>query len=266
MSPIMLEVQSVSAAYGQRLALRGLSLRLDAGSVLGLIGPNGAGKTTLIRAISGVVPIGSGRILAAGRDLALLRPAERARLVAVVPQAHNLPAAYTVWETVLLGRTPHLNWLGQILPKDEARTEWALRRAQALELADRPIGELSSGEQQRVLLARALAQAAPVLLLDEPTANLDLQYQVKLMELVCDLAHREGLAVLAALHDLNLMARYADRAALLVQGELCAEGTPAEVLDAEVLSRAYQLPVQVLPGPSGAPLVVPAATPSSHMT
>jgi ABC-type hemin transport system ATPase subunit len=139
--------------------------------------------------------------------------------MAVVPQANNLPAAFTAWETVLLGRTPHLNWLGQTSPQDDERVRRAMQRTSTLEFTNRQIGELSGGEQQRVAIARALAQAAPLLLLDEPTAHLDLQYQVSLLDLVVDLAHRDGYAVLLVLHDLNLVSRYADRVALLVRGE-----------------------------------------------
>jgi ABC-type cobalamin/Fe3+-siderophores transport system ATPase subunit len=254
----ILEIQSLTVAYNGRTALRGVSLSLASGVVTGLIGPNGAGKTTLIRAASGVIPARSGRVLVDGADLMTLSPHERARRMAVVPQARSLPPAFTARETVLLGRTPHLNWLGQLSPQDEQRAEWAMHRTRTLELASRPVGELSGGEQQRVLLARALAQNAPILLLDEPTANLDLHYQIELLELVRGLARGEKLAVLLALHDLNLVARYADRVALLVSGEMQAAGTPEEVLVAPALSQAYQLPLQVIKaGSSGATMILP---------
>jgi ABC-type cobalamin/Fe3+-siderophores transport system ATPase subunit len=240
----MLKIESLSVSYGSRLALDRINLEIAPGEVLGLIGPNGAGKSTLIRAISGVQPIGHGRILADGQDLAELSYTQRARLVAVVPQARNLPGAFSAWETVLLGRTPHLNWLGQLSPQDELRAHQAMERTDTLKLADRPVGEISGGEQQRVLLARALAQASPILLLDEPTAHLDLQYQVCLLDLVRDLAHREKLAILIAIHDLNLVARYTDRVALLVKGQVQAVGSSAEVLEPALLSRAYRVPLQ----------------------
>ncbi|MCL4559475.1 MAG: ABC transporter ATP-binding protein, partial [Chloroflexi bacterium] len=222
------------------------------------IGPNGAGKTTLIRAISGLIPIQAGRVAADGRDLGQLSPSERARILAVVPQARNLPPYFTAWDTVMLGRTPHLNWLGQISPQDEERARQAMQRTDTYALAGRRVGELSGGEQQRLLLARALTQGAPILLLDEPTAHLDLKYQVTLLDLVRDLAHQDGLAVLMALHDLNLVRRCADQVALLVGGELQAMGTPEEVLEPELLSRAYHLPLVAIPmGSHGRSIIVP---------
>jgi iron complex transport system ATP-binding protein len=160
---------------------------------------------------------------------------------------------------VLFGRTPYLNFLGQFSKEDEARAHSALERVHALNLLERRVGELSGGEQQRVLLARALCQSTPILLLDEPTAHLDLQYQVSLLELVHELAHKDNLAVLLALHDLNLAARYADRVALMVSGKLQAVGNPREVLQSELISRAYCLPVQVVEHPfMDSPLVLPS--------
>jgi iron complex transport system ATP-binding protein len=185
---------------------------------------------------------------------------QRARYIATVPQAVALPPAFTVWETVLLGRTPYLGFLGQVSQKDEEIARQALSRVSALQFAERRVGELSGGEQQRVLLARALCQSTPILLLDEPTAHLDLQYQVSLLELVRDLAHNDHLAVLVALHDLNLAAHYADRIALMVAGEIKAEGTPEQVLRADLIAEAYCLPVQVVPHPFlNIPLVLPEA-------
>ncbi len=199
----MLKVESLRVVYGDRLVLRDISLQVQAGTILGVIGPNGAGKTTMIRSLSGVLSPVSGRISVAGDDLAALSTAERARRVAVVPQARNLPPAFTGWELVLLGRTPHLNWLGNVSRKDEECVRQALERASALDLANRRVGELSGGEQQRLLLARALAQEAPLLLLDEPTTHLDLKYQIGLLEQVRSLASQENLAVVIALHDLT---------------------------------------------------------------
>lgn len=255
----MLTLENLMANYGERRVLKGVSFSVPAGSVTALIGPNGSGKTTLIRAVSGVIPLQGGRVTVNGRDLRTLDAAARARLIAVVPQARQLPAAFTAFETVLMGRTPHLNWLGQSSSRDEDLARGALERTQALELAERRIGELSGGEQQRVLLARALAQAAPVMLLDEPTAHLDLQYQFTLLEMVRALAQEENLAVLFAIHDLNLVARYADQVALLVNGELRALGTPMEVLDPALLSGVYHVPLEVIGHSSGGhPFIGPA--------
>jgi iron complex transport system ATP-binding protein len=186
---------------------------------------------------------------------------QRARLVATVPQAVAMPPAYTVWETVLFGRTPYLNFLGQPSRADEELARRALERVHALNLTDRRVGELSGGEAQRVLLARALCQSTPILLLDEPTAHLDLQYQVSLLERVHDLARRDRLAVLVALHDLNLASRFADRVALMVAGRVKAAGAPAEVLTPALISEAYCWPVQVVEHPlTGGPLVLPGSS------
>ena len=252
----MLTVEGLSVSYGEKAVLQQVGFHLAAGQVLAVIGPNGAGKSTLIRALSGVLPVKGGAVRLDGRDLRQYSEVERARRIAVVPQVVNLPAAFTVWETVLLGRTPHLNWLGQLTAKDEDIARWALQRTDTQALAERLVNQLSGGEQQRVLLARALAQSAPVMLLDEPTAHLDLQYQLSLLELVRELAHQEKLAVLVALHDLNLVSRYADRVALLAEGKLCALGRPGEVLQADVLTRAYRVPLQVLALGGGLPPVV----------
>jgi iron complex transport system ATP-binding protein len=258
----MLRVEKLSVFYGKRRVLNSISLEVNSGEVLALIGPNGAGKSTLVRAVSGVVPVESGKIsiddLSRHYELVSLSPMQRARSLAVVPQAASMPPAFTVWETVLMGRTPHLNFLGQVSSKDEAIARLALQKVDALDLSERRVGELSGGEQQRVLLARALAQSTPILLLDEPTSNLDLHYQVGFMETVGTLAHQDKLAVLVALHDLNLAARYADRVALLVDGKITATGTPQQVFTPELISTAYHLPVQVIQHPFvDVPLILP---------
>lgn len=253
---MMLKIESLSVDYGSRRALTDVTLDVASGEILALIGPNGAGKSTLIRAASGVIP-SRGRVRTNGDDFASLSPIQRARYLAVVPQAISLPPAFTVWETVLMGRTPHLGFLGHASRADEDLARRALERVHADDLAERRVGELSGGERQRILLARALTQSTPILLLDEPTAHLDLQYQVSLLELVQKLVREDNLAVLLALHDLNLAARYADRIALMVAGEIQAMGLPAEVLTSELISQAYGWPVQVVEHPfAGGPLVL----------
>jgi iron complex transport system ATP-binding protein len=254
----MLKIEDLSVSYGARQVLHSVTLNLQAGEVLALIGPNGAGKSTLLRAASGVIPVRAGRVCVNSEDLLVLSAIQRARRIAVVPQAVSMPPAFTVWETVLLGRTPYLNFLGQVSVHDEEIARQALQKVDALALVERRVGELSGGESQRVLLARALAQSTPILLMDEPTVHLDLQYQVNLMTIARTLAHQDNLAVLIALHDLNLAARYADRVALLVAGEIRSEGAPRQVLTPEIISMAYHLPVQVIPHPfADVPLVLP---------
>jgi ABC-type cobalamin/Fe3+-siderophores transport system ATPase subunit len=242
----MLQVTSLYVSYTHRPVLYDINLTLSAGTILAIIGPNGSGKTTLIRAVSGVQPAQKGEIRIMGQDLEKLSSIERACRIAVVPQALNLPPAFTGWETVLLGRTPHLNWLGQISKRDEEIARSAMQRTDSLQLADRYMGELSGGEQQRLMLARALTQEAPILLMDEPTAHLDLQYQVVLLEQIRNLSHQENLAVLIAMHDLNLVARYADQVALLENGRIQSQGKPEKVLTAESLSEIYGVQLQVI--------------------
>ena len=254
----MLEIHSLTVAYGERLALRRLSLDVNPGEILAVAGPNGAGKSTLIRAASGVLPIQPGMVRVDGHDLTALSPERRARFVAVVPQARTLPPAFTVYQTVLLGRTPYLGWLGRPSAADHDLALAALQHVQAEHLAERRVGELSGGEQQRILLARALAQDTPILLLDEPTTHLDLQHQTSFLNLVRSLAGDKRLSILIALHDLNLAGLYADRVALLREGSLYALGAADETLTAEILQQVYQIPVHVIPHPLyGTPLVLP---------
>ncbi len=253
-----LSLSDVSVGYHDHPVLRGVTLDVRGGEIVALVGPNGVGKSTLIRGISGILRIDKGSIRLDDADLLQLKPAQRARLVAVVPQAVSLPGAFTVAEVVLMGRTPHLPLWGSEGEHD-CRVAWdALCRTDLETLADRRIDELSGGECQRVVIARALAQEPRVLLMDEATAHLDLKHQVAVLELVRALARDEGIAVLATLHDLNQVPLYADRVALLAEGEVRALGTPAEVLTAEHLTSAYGLPVDVIPHPgSGMPLVLP---------
>jgi iron complex transport system ATP-binding protein len=254
----MLEIQMLNVAYSSRPVLQEITLQVGKGQIVSLIGPNGAGKTTLIRALSGVLPVQSGSIMVTGKDVAHLPASRRAALLAVVPQARDLPAGFTVRQTVMMGRTPYLGWLGQDGLSDRSRVSWAIERTHLQELQHRNIGELSGGEQQRVLLARALAQETPILLLDEPTSHLDLQHQSILLNLVRELSSEQGLAVLMALHDLNLAALYSDRVALLVGGRLRALGTPAEVFTPSNLTSAFQVPVHVISHPEyGTPLILP---------
>lgn len=254
----MLDIRSLYASYNGKDVLKDINLQVRPGEVLALIGPNGAGKTTLIRAASGVLRPRAGTVYAAGGDIYKLPPNLRASRLAVVPQARLLPPSFTVYETVLLGRTPHLGWLGKTNLHDRERVSWALEKTRTTELAERLIGELSGGEQQRVLLARALAQDTPVLLLDEPTAHLDLRHQSGLLNLVKELALEQRLAVLMALHDLNLVALYSDRVALLVDGILRISGSPVEVLTPAQLTESYHVPLSVTVHPEyGTPLILP---------
>jgi iron complex transport system ATP-binding protein len=254
----MLTIQSLYVRYGQRIVLDGVSLQVNCGEVLAVIGPNGAGKSTLIRTISGVLQPCGGSIAIDGQDLARLSPGQRARRLAVVPQASQLPDSYTVYQTVLLGRTAYMNLFGQAAPRDHEQVLLALEKTNTMDLAERLVGELSGGERQRVLLARALAQGAPYLLLDEPTTFLDLQHQSGLLNLIRRLSKDKNLGVLMVLHDLNLASLYADRVAILTGGKITAQGSPAQVLTEDRLTSIYRVPVHVIPHPDyGTPLILP---------
>lgn len=242
----MLEVIDLWAGYGSTAVLRGVHLRLPRGRVLALLGANGAGKTTLIRALSGVIPIRQGRILWEGEPLNRLMPQERAKRVAVVPQARHLPASFTVEQAILLGRTAYMGWLGIPSRRDQEAVETALQETRLAALRHRLLGTLSGGEQQRVLLARALAQGAPLILLDEPTTHLDLYYQVQILQLVRRLAHEGNRAVLMVLHDPNQAARFADEVAVLHQGHIIAHGPPERVLTPDLFRKVYGLQADVL--------------------
>jgi iron complex transport system ATP-binding protein len=251
----MFEVSKLKAGYGNKIVLDDISFCLEQGLVLALIGPNGSGKTTFVRAASGVLPILKGGVSIDGQDIASLSMQQRARKIAVVPQARSLPPAFTTREMVALGRTPYLNWLGKLSVQDEEIVERALQQTDLLDLAERKVDELSGGEQQRLFLARALAQESTLLLMDEPTTHLDLKYQVNLMQRIRKLAHpgaeenRSGAiprTVIVAVHDLNLVSAYADLVALLVEGRLVCLDVPSKVLTEERLSAAYGLPVSVL--------------------
>lgn len=254
----MLSVESVTLGYAGRPVLEGISASVRPGEVVILIGPNGAGKSTLIRAASGVLRPLAGRVLVDDQDVHTLRPNERAKRIAVVPQAASLPDSFTAHFTVLLGRTCHVGWMAKERPEDQAAATSAMRRTATETLASRRLGELSGGERQLVIVARALAQAPRYLLLDEPTAHLDLRHEASILRLMKDLA-RDGIGVLAALHDLNLAARSADRIVLLAGGRVMASGAPEDVLTEENLSEAYATPVRVFHDPvGGARTIFPA--------
>ena len=254
----MLEIQDLWADYGGAPVLRGVSLQVAAGEVVGLVGPNGSGKTTLVRAVTRLIPLRSGEVRLLGGDCRALTSAALARRVAVVPQNPSLPEGFTVLEIVLMGRTPHLGLLQSEGPSDLAAARRALVQTDITALGSRFARQLSGGERQQVVIARALAQEAPVLLLDEPTSHLDIGHQAAVMSLVRRLSRERRLTVLATIHDLTLAALYCDRLVLLDGGAVVAEGAPDAVLRPEVIARTYGTEVSVLRHPaSGRPVVVP---------
>lgn len=256
MDPI--EAQNLTYTANHREILHQVSLTLHAGEVLGLIGPNGAGKTTLLRALARLLRPTMGTVLLAGQDAWRLTPRTVARQLALAPQQTDMHWPITVEQAVLLGRTPHRGWLLPYATCDHHVVEWALAQTGLQSLRQRSITELSGGEQRRVILARALAQQPQVLLLDEPTAHLDLRYQAEVLAFVQRLAHQDGIAVVIALHDLNQAALCAHRLALLVHGALLALDRPEAVLTPERLAQAFGMTVVVTPHPIyGTPMIAP---------
>lgn len=249
--------QELTCAYDGQEVLRRLSIAARPGEVLGLIGPNGVGKTTLLRTLARLLPPKHGKVALGDRDLYHMSPRAVARDLALTPQdSPNWPL--TVEQIVALGRAPHRGWLLPLSRHDEEIIAQALQRTGLEALRERQLTELSGGEQRRVILARALCQEPQVLLLDEPTAYLDLKYQAEILSLVCNLAHQDGLTVVITMHDLNQAALYADSLALLMDGALLALGEPEAVLTEDNLRRAYGVPVIVARHPVyNTPLITP---------
>ena len=249
----MITISGLGVTLDKAEILVDISLRIEAGTWLGLIGPNGAGKSTLLRALLGEVPHrGSIRIDPPDRN--------RSRQIASVPQRPLFPEGMTVTDYVLLGRTPHISYLGTERPHDLEAAERAIKALELSEYRQRPLSKLSGGEQQRVILARAVAQEAPILLLDEPTTALDIGHQLSVLELVDRLRHQHHLTVIAAIHDLTLAAQFCDRLALLYQGRLQDEGEPAQVLTTSNLAEYFGARVDIVTNGSGLKAVVPRRT------
>lgn len=255
--PAPVGVHDLTVRYGTRAVVDGVSLTVPAGGWTAVIGPNGAGKTSLLHALTGAVP-STGAALVGDDDLTALSPRERARRVALVPQRPVIPTAMPVGDYVLLGRTAHLPYLGVESAADRQIVADTLERLDLRALAPRAVETLSGGEQQRVVLARALVQHTPVLLLDEPTSALDVGHRQQVLELVDTLRRDCRLTVLAAMHDLTLAAQYADQLVLLDDGRVAASGAPADVLTAERVAAHFGADVHVLTTPDGDLALVPA--------
>lgn len=245
-------------AYGRVPVFHRLSLDIPEGSMTALLGPNGSGKTTWVRLASGSLRPDSGRVMLRGEDLARLPARVRARALAVVPQDSSPSFDYTVREVVTMGRAPHLGLLGIPSGEDGRIVDEALSSTDTAGLAARAFRSLSGGERQRVLVARALAQQPSVLLLDEPTAFLDLRHRLAVYRILARLHQECGLTIVVVSHDVNLAARHCRRLVLLRQGAIAADGPPAAVLRPETLRSTYGVEVTILRDPdTGGPLVVP---------
>ncbi|WP_406412275.1 heme ABC transporter ATP-binding protein [Streptomyces halstedii] len=252
------EARGLGIRLGRRQVLDAVDLTARAGEVVALVGPNGAGKSTLLAALAADLPAGSGEIRVDGRPAAAWSPPELALRRAVLPQSAALSFPFPVEDVVRMGRAP---WAGTAKEdEDDVAVASAMEATEVTRFAARPFSALSGGERARVALARVLAQRAPLLLLDEPTAALDLRHQ-ELVLRICRERAAAGDAVVVVLHDLGLAAAYADRAVVLRDGRVAVDGPPAEVFTGELLGEVYRQPVEVFPHPrTGAPLVVPERT------
>ncbi|MCW8219855.1 heme ABC transporter ATP-binding protein [Streptomyces griseolus] len=252
------EARGLGIRLGRRQVLDAVDLTARAGEVVALVGPNGAGKSTLLAALAADLPAGSGEIRIDGRPAAAWSPPELALRRAVLPQSAALSFPFPVEDVVRMGRAP---WAGTAKEdEDDVAVASAMEATEVTRFAARPFSALSGGERARVALARVLAQRAPLLLLDEPTAALDLRHQ-ELVLRICRERAAAGDAVVVVLHDLGLAAAYADRAVVLRDGRVAVDGPPAEVFTGELLGEVYRQPVEVFPHPrTGAPLVVPERT------
>jgi iron complex transport system ATP-binding protein len=249
-----LQLQGVSVDIGGRRIVSGVDLLVGDGQLVGLLGPNGSGKSTLLKAIYRVHPPVTGRVLIDGDDLLALPARQAAQRLAVVAQETTVEFDFTVWEMVMIGRTPHKRGFDRDNRQDRNAVADALERVGCTALAHRSFNTLSGGEKQRVLIARTLAQGADHLVLDEPTNHLDIRYQLEVLELVASL----GVTVLAALHDLNLAALFCDQAYLMADGRIVTGGPPAEVITAETVRHAYGADVLVVDHPETAtPHLIP---------
>ena len=240
----MLEIRDLSAGYGHRHVLEQISIKASEGEVVGVIGPNGSGKTTLLKTITKVLEPISGTVLIDGTNVNEMQSKEIAKKVAVVSQVISINFEFTVEDIVLMGRTPYIK--GSETVEDINIVRDAMEKTNTLFLKDRLITQLSGGELQRVIIARAFAQNPKILLLDEPTSHLDITNQIDILNLIKN-ASRKGMVVVAVIHDLNLAAYYFDKICLLQDGKLISAGTPEQVLTSSNIERAFNITVKVIP-------------------
>ena len=247
----ILRAQTLSLGYPKKIVIEGFTASVEKGRLIGLVGPNGSGKTTLLRAFSGLIQPIVGQVYLEERSLHAIPARQRAQAIGWVPQREGVTWPLSVREVVALGRAPHRGWLLPMTAGDQAVIDAALRFTDLIALQERCMDELSGGEFQRVLIARALAQEPQVLLLDEPTANLDIHYQIQVMDLVRQLVSKQSITALMAVHDLNLAARYCDELILLKDGRQVCIGSPADVLTPANLEAVFKVKTNLYQDPWG---------------
>jgi iron complex transport system ATP-binding protein len=249
MNATELRAEQIVFSYNHKPILDGVSIDLHPGEMVGVVGPNGAGKSTLVNLLSRALMPQRGRVWLDACALDQLSPMQVARRIAVVPQVFDLPTGFTAFELVMMGRTPHLGWLKSESARDVEIARAAMESTGTWHLANRLIHHLSGGERQRIVFARALAQEPQILLLDEPTAHLDVAHQIEVMEIARRLKRERALAVLGVFHDLNLATQYCDRIIFLKDGRVFAAGDPASVITTETLRAVYGIEMCVFPHP-----------------
>lgn len=257
-SEFKLHTQALKLAYDGKVIIRDLDLLIPAEKITTLVGPNGCGKSTLLKGLARLLKPLSGSVYLDGTSIFRLPTKEVAKQMGMLPQGPVAPEGLTVRELVAQGRYPHQSWFQQWSKQDEQITQRALVTTNLVELADRPLDTLSGGQRQRAWIAMALAQDTPILLLDEPTTFLDMAHQIEVLDLLYELNQTEGRTIIMVLHDLNQACRYADHLVALRQGQVVAQGSPTQVVTAQVVRQVFGLESQIIQDPvTGTPLCVP---------
>ncbi len=257
-----LQTQNLTLAYDQNVIIKELGVTIPQGKITALVGPNGCGKSTLLRGLARLLKPKGGSVYLDGAAISTLSTKAIAKELSTLPQGPTAPEGLTVRELVAQGRYPHQSFFQQWSREDEEALVWALETTRMLDLADRPLDALSGGQRQRAWIAMTLAQATPILLLDEPTTFLDMAHQVEVLLLLDELNEREGRTIVMVLHDINQACRYAHHLIALKEGEIIAQGSPREIIDAGLISAVFGLACSVVPDPvSGTPLCVPQSCP-----
>lgn len=253
----MIRIEELDLSYGERLVLQGLNFQVEPGEFAGLLGPNGSGKSTLLHALSGLLAPRRGRIIIRDKHLGRLSSRLRAQILAVVPQASDVRFPFPCLEIVLMGRYPHRQRLGSLTDEDLLWALRSMRRTTTEHLQERPVTEVSGGERQRVVIARALAQDPQILLLDEATSSLDVRKKLEIFEILKFLNETRNLTVLCAMHDLNLAALYCRRLLFLKDGGILRDGPTEKVFTPDILGQVYETPMEVMRHPGhGRPYAV----------
>lgn len=245
----MLSFSHAAVGYGEKTVLRDVSFQVKKGEYVALIGSNGTGKSTLIKCVSGLLPLNSGEIEICGKNSRKLKPKERARMVAVVPQSYYVDYDFTVEDIVMMGRNPYIDFRHRESQEDREIAERAMKLTKTDMFRNRLYNQLSGGERQRVILARAITQQPEIILLDEPTSALDLHHQIEVMELIRQLNEKEHITVLAVLHEINLASRFCSRIVILKDGKVKADGTPREIINRQEMEELYEMRLLVKNNP-----------------